>query len=369
MRVLILAPYPYQKAPNQRFRFEQYLDKLQSEGIDYEYHPFWSVDVWEIFYQSGHIMKKTTGLLRGVFRRFALLARVRNFDCVFIHREAMPIGPPIIEYILANVLSKKIIYDFDDAIWIRNYSAANKGIARFSKFHRKVRAICNYSWKISVGNSFLAEFASQFNNQVRIIPTTIDTERHHNRLKEHSEKSKLTIGWTGSHSTLIHLREIEALLSRLQEKTDFELHVICNADPKFRLVKYQYVPWNMESEIEDLMKFDIGIMPLRNTDWERGKCGFKALQYMALGIPVVATAVGANKQIVQHNKSGILIDPEKPEDWIPILDKLLHNISLRKSFGIAGRQIVEDRFSVRANVSNYLALFETANASKKEKLA
>ncbi len=368
MRVLILAPYPPKKAPNQRFRFEQYLDKLKSAGIDYEYHPFWTPDVWAIFYQPGHFLEKTAGLIRGIGRRFSLLAQVNRFDYVFIHREAMPVGPPVIEYLLANALSKKIIYDFDDAIWIRNYSEANKGIARFSKFHRKVHAICKYSWKISVGNSFLADYARQYNNRVGIIPTTIDTEYHHNRLKEHREKEKLTIGWTGSHSTLIHLKEIEQLLTSLQAKTDFELHVICNADPDFKSVKYRYIPWKMETEIEDLLQFDIGIMPLRNTDWEKGKCGFKALQYMALGVPVVATAVGTNKQIIHHNKSGILIDPERPEDWITELEKLLNDVSMRKSFGLYGRAIVEDQFSVRANVSNYLALFETENALKKENL-
>lgn len=369
MRVLILAPYPHGKAPNQRFRFEQYLGKLQSAGIKYEYHPFWSEDVWSIFYQTGHYFKKTAGLFRGALRRLALLSRANRFDYVFIHREAMPVGPPVIEFLLAKLFLKKIIYDFDDAIWIRNYSEANKGIARFSKFHRKVRAICKYSWKISVGNSFLAEYASQYNNRVSVIPTTIDTVNHHDKLKSHREKPPLVIGWTGSHSTLIHLREIEALLAQLQTKTDFTLQVICNADPKFELVKYRYIPWKMESEIEDLLQFDIGIMPLRDTDWEKGKCGFKALQYMALGIPVVASAVGANKQIVEHKKNGILIDPDKSHEWISELEKLLGNVSQRESFGARGRQIVEERFSVTANLPNYLSLFDSAQVSNKKELA
>lgn len=358
MKVLILAPYPSEKAPNQRFRFEQYLPFLEKSGIQFDYKPFWNDEVWDVFYQPGHLRVKLLGLLHGIFRRKLLLFQLNKYDYVFIHREASPVGPPILEFLIARVWKKKIIYDFDDAIWIKNYSDANKGIAKWLKSHQKVGRICRYSHKVSTGNEFLAHFSKKFNPSTTVIPTTIDAEHHHNRLKPVKTEGKLVIGWTGSHSTIAQLLEIEHELAELQSIHDFDFHVICNADPAFTRLQYEYIPWSFSSEIEDLIKFDIGIMPLRNTDWERGKCGFKALQYMALGIPVVASAVGVNCEIISDGKDGYLILPNQPNLWITRLKELLTNSDLRQQLGSAGRQTVVQRYSVESNKEKYLRLFE-----------
>jgi len=356
MKVLILAPYPPHQAPNQRFRFEQYLHILRENHVEYDYHPFWSDRVWRIFYEPGHFILKTRGLVGGIWRRFRLLTTLNQYDYVFVHRECLPIGPPVIEYLIARWYKKKIIYDFDDAIWIQNYSSANKGV-RWLKFHRKVGPICRFSFKVSTGNRFLAEYARHYNPYTEIIPTTIDTNDHHNVIKEIRRTPPLVIGWTGTHSTLIQIRQVENELEQLQQQIDFSLHVICNEDPRFKKLKYEYIPWKQETEITDLLEFDIGIMPLRNTDWERGKCGFKALQYMALGIPVVASAVGANKDILTHELDSFLIDVNQPEDWISSLKKLLTSDSLRQQMGLAGRKTVEDKYSVNSNKEKYIRLF------------
>lgn len=358
MKVLILAPYPTAKAPNQRFRFEQYLPFLEKSGIRFDYRPFWNEEVWDIFYQPGHFRIKFLGLLQGIIRRKLMLVQLHKYEYVIIHREAMPVGPPILEFMIARIWKKKIIYDFDDAIWIKNYSEANKGIARWLKSHQKVGRICHYSYKVTTGNEYLATYAKRFNPNVTVIPTTIDTDSYHNRIKEVQKEGEFVIGWTGTHSTIAQLREIESELAELQKTIDFDLHFICNADPAFTLVNYQYKPWNYSTEIEDLLKFDIGIMPLRNTDWERGKCGFKALQYMALGIPVVASAVGVNCEIITDRKDGYLIPPDHPELWIARLKDLLQNNDLRQQLGTAGRQTVVQRYSVESNKEKYLRLFK-----------
>ncbi len=357
MKILILAPYPKQQSPNQRFRFEQYLSAFDDAGIDYDYRPFWTNDVWKVFYQRGHLRTKTHGLLKGIGQRLALLPNLNKYDYVFIHREGLPVGPPVLELLIAAVWRKKIIYDFDDAIWIRNYSEANKGIARFLKFHRKVKVICRLSHRISTGNDFLANYAQRYNRDVVVIPTTIDTENHHNQLKHTSNAGKLIVGWTGTHSTLAQLREVEVQMRAVQQEIDFELQVICNEDPQFELLQYRYIPWRAETEINDLLQFDIGIMPLKNTDWERGKCGFKALQYMSLGIPVIASLVGANSQIIEHEKSGILIAPENSEAWVLWLKKLLNQPELRERLGKRGRQRVVEHYSVQSNKEKYIRLF------------
>jgi len=358
MRILILAPYPPGKAPNQRFRFEQYLSAFQKEGIAIDYRPFWSNHVWNVFYHKGYFFTKLFGLLAGIARRFILLTKLKSFDYIFVHRECMPVGPPIIEFLISRVLRKKIIYDFDDAIWLPNNSEANRFIARWFKFHRKVKGICRMSYKVSAGNHFLAQYAKQVNSQSEVIPTTIDTDNYHNKFKMHTNKIPLVVGWTGTHSTLIQISQIEEQLGKLQNEIAFELLIICNADPGFTKVNYSYHPWNAETEINDLLRFDIGVMPLRNTDWERGKCGFKALQYMSLGIPCIASDVGANSNIITHNVDGILISPEKPEDWIFHLRDLLQNTTKRKTLGDAGRKTVLDHFSVKSNTNKYLQLFK-----------
>lgn len=356
MRILIIAPYPPRQAPNQRFRFEQYLNILEQNNITYDYHPFWSEKVWKIFYEPGHFALKTRGLFGGIGRRLQLLTRLKTYDYVFVHRECMPIGPPIMEWLITRVFKKKIIYDFDDAIWIRNYSSANR-LARWLKFHKKVGAICGYAYKVVTGNHFLANYARQFNTHVEVIPTTIDTDRHHNRIKPVQNAKPLTIGWTGTHSTLIQIRQIEKQLEKLQKKIPFNLHVICNEDPGFLSLKYKYITWKEDSEIDDLLAFDIGVMPLRNTDWERGKCGFKALQYMALGIPVVASAVGANNDIVTDEHDGLLVSPDQPDQWMVALTRLLNSTELRAKLGAEGRNTVVNRFSVISNQEKYIRLF------------
>jgi len=358
MRILILAPYPPGKAPNQRFRFEQYLGAFQKKGITVDYRPFWSNHVWNVFYLKGYFFTKLFGLIAGIGRRIVLLTKVTSFDFIFVHRECMPIGPPIIEFFISRVLRKKIIYDFDDAIWLPNNSEANRFIARWFKFHRKVKSICRMSYKVSAGNQFLAQYAEQVNSQVEVIPTTIDTNNYHNKIKIHTNKIPLVVGWTGTHSTIIQISQIEEQLGQLQNEIAFELLIICNADPGFTKVKYSYHPWSAETEINDLLRFDIGVMPLRNTDWERGKCGFKALQYMSLGIPCIASDVGANSNIITHNVDGILISPEKPEEWIWHLHDMLQNTTKRKTFGEAGRQTVRNHFSVKSNTIKYLQLFK-----------
>ncbi len=356
MKILILAPYPPKKAPNQRFRFEQYLGIFSQNSIEYDYHPFWSEKVWDIFYQPGNFMLKTKGLITGIVRRFSLLRKLGKYEYIFIHRECMPVGPPVLEYIISRWYSKKIIYDFDDAIWIKNYSDANKFAAGL-KYYQKVGAICRYSYKVSAGNHFLARYAQQYNRFVEVIPTTIDTVSHHNRIKEADDQHPLVIGWTGTHSTLIQIRQIAPQLEQLQQETDFLLHIICDEDPDFRNIRYRFIPWQQATEIDDLLIFDIGIMPLRNTDWERGKCGFKALQYMALGIPVVASAVGANNEILTHEHDSLLVSVDKPDDWVNHLRILLANKSERQRLGAEGRKTVESRYSVNSNKEKYLRLF------------
>lgn len=274
-----------------------------------------------------------------------------RFDYIFLHREALPLGPPIIEWTLTKLLRKKVIYDFDDAIWLENTSSQNR-IAMSLKWHSKVKSICKWSWKISVGNGFLADFARQYNPQVVINPTTIDTHYH---VPASHQNDKITIGWTGTHSTAKYLDLITNALNQLKQSFDFNVLIISNQDPDWDFDEFEFVPWAADNEIETLQRLDIGLMPLEDHIWELGKCGFKALQYMALEIPAVVSAVGVNKEIIEHGRNGFLCSDKT--QWIESLTKLLSSEPLRKEIGKAGRQRVIENYSVSSNADGFLSLF------------
>lgn len=353
MKILILCPYPPQQAPSQRFRFEQYLDFLTEKHILYRQESFLDSSTWKILYQKGHFFQKIKGILKGFLKRFLVLFSVFSYDYVLVHREASPLFFPIFEYIIAVIFRKKIIFDFDDAIWLPNTSENNRGVA-WLKFHQKTRLICSWAYKISAGNDFLCDYARSFNANVVYNPTTVDTENWHNSPKIHENK-KVVIGWTGTHSTMQYLNELLPVFENLEKKYDFELLIISNQKPDFELKSLRFCVWKKETEIADLLQMDIGIMPLQDDAWAKGKCGFKALQYMALGIAAVVSPVGVNAQIVDENENGFLC--ENLEDWENKLTLLLENFELRQQMGFAARQKIVQNYSVVSNRDNFLRLF------------
>jgi glycosyltransferase involved in cell wall biosynthesis len=356
MNLLFLTPYPLHEAPSQRFRFEQYFSLLQLQGHQIRTQSFLSSHTWRLFYSPGHHVKKILALGAGFLRRFRILFSMASYHFVFIHREAAPVGPPVFEWIIAKLLQKKIIYDFDDAIWLTDKTDESP-LERFARWRSKVSLICQWSYKVSCGNQYLADYARQFNNRAVIIPTTIDTKAFFNPSPGFTNKSILTIGWTGSHSTLKYLNAIINVIQHLEEKYN-HLHflVIANQNPNLSLPRFSFLPWKKETEAEDLQQIDIGIMPLPDDAWTRGKCGFKALQYMALGIPCVASPVGVNMEIIQHGQNGFLA--ARDDEWKTYLEMLIENSELRKKIGEAGQRKVEAGYSVSSNTSNFLSLFE-----------
>jgi glycosyltransferase involved in cell wall biosynthesis len=357
LRILFLIPYPSGRAPSQRFRFEQYLDILTAHGHQYRLAPFLSEATWRILYKPGQAVQKALGILQGFGRRVAHLLAAPSYDFVFVHREAAPLGPPVFEWLLAKVLRKRLIYDFDDAIWLANTSEANQIAASF-KWHHKVDSICRWAYKNSCGNSYLAAYARQFNPQVVINPTTIDTVHLHNQVRDQLAPGPLVVGWTGTHSTLKYLLPIVPVLAQLEaEGVAFEFRVISNQPPVFTqpLRSLQFVPWQKATEIPDLLAFHIGLMPLEDDKWAQGKCAFKALQYMALGIPALVSPVGMNTEVVQDGYNGYIC--KDAADWHYYLRQLLTDAAHRRSLGKAARATIEQRYSVNSNTPNFLELF------------
>lgn len=354
-RILFFTPYPAGRAPSQRFRFEQYLGILTAHGHQYREASFLDEATWGILYRPGYAAAKVAGILRGFGRRLGHVWAAWGYDFVFVHREAAPLGPPVFEWLLARVLKKRLIYDFDDAIWLANTSDANQ-LAAGLKWAQKVGQICGWAHKNSCGNAFLAAYARCFNPRTVVNPTTIDTTGLHNQVRDQAAPGRLVIGWTGTHSTLKYLDQVVPVLARLEaEGLDFEFRVISNQPPDLPLQSLVYLPWRKDTEIADLLGFHVGLMPLEDDAWAQGKCAFKALQYMALGVPPLVSPVGMNTEVVQHGQNGFVC--ATPADWEMGLRQLLADPALRQHLGRAARATVEARYSVAANTPNFLALF------------
>lgn len=352
-RILFIVPYPLGIAPSQRFRFEQYFDLLRDAGFRYDVRPFLDHKAMNILYRPGNLLLKVSKVMVGFGKRMADLFWLGSYDVVFIHREAAPIGPPVFEWIITKVLRKKVVFDFDDAIWLPNTSASNPFISFFKRY-RNANNTAQWAWKVSCGNAYLRDHAAQFNTNAIINPTTIDTERHHNRVK-HYAGGKTIIGWTGTHSTIKYLDNVVPMLRRLEQEFDFELLVIADRKPDFELKSLRFVPWSKVTEIDDLLRMDVGIMPLEDDRWAQGKCGFKALQYMALGIPAIVSPVGVNTEIVTHEANGWICATEA--EWEQCLRAILSEPAQLSRLSAAARNTVVGRYSVASNRENFLGLF------------
>lgn len=353
-KIYFIAPYPHNSAPSQRFRFEQYFSFLEQGGYEVQLFPFLDEKSWKTLYSEGRVIQKISGVIYSFIKRFFLLFSLRNADFIFIHREASHLGPPIFEWLIAKVLRRKYIYDFDDAIWLPNYSESN------AKFHRlkaywKVNYCMKWAYQISAGNQFLADYARKFNKNIVLIPTTIDTENYHIGPSEYYPQ-KIVVGWTGSHTTMHYLNTLVPVFEELNTTFEYTIRIISNERPSFDLPNLEFVKWRKETEIEDLKSFSIGIMPLVKDQWSEGKCGFKGLQYMSLGIPTIMSPVGVNTEIINPGINGILATSH--EEWRQALEKLIKNAEARKHLGEKGKDTVLKRYSLLSQKKQYLELFK-----------
>jgi glycosyltransferase involved in cell wall biosynthesis len=254
-----------------------------------------------------------------------------------------------------------IVFDFDDAIFVP-YRSPSNGYLSYLKFPQKTGTICKLATHVMAGNDYLAEYARKFNRNVTVIPTTIDTEKY--KLVEKSENSHvITIGWSGSFSTVQHLDTIREVFRELAKTEKFRLLVIGTPNYRIDEVDVEAIPWKADTEIADLEKIDIGVMPLPDDKWSRGKCGLKALQYMALGIPTICSPVGVNTKIIKDGENGFLASNR--EEWIEKLKRLLHSYELRKKLGLAGRKTVEENYSAKVQAPRVFEIFRSAIKDKK----
>jgi len=357
MKILALVPSLYDTSPGQRFRLEQWEPWLKREGLEVRYEAFESPQLHAMLYGAGRFTPKLRAIARDFGRRLRLTRSLAGVDAVYIFRESAILGPAVVERWIHR-RGIPYVFDFDDAVFVTYISPSN-GCLSLLKCARKARTSCRLASHVMAGNSYLAEYARRYNDAVTIIPTTIDTVKYQPRPGP-ARTAPLTIGWSGSHSTVMHLDLLRGALERLATREKFRLRVIGTGKYSLPGVEGEATPWKSATEVDDLLEFDIGIMPLPDDRWSRGKCGLKALQYMALGIPTVCSPVGVNREIIEDGENGFLADGEA--DWLDKLSRLLHSPALRMRLASAGRATVESRYSAQVQAPRVGGIFSSLRA-------
>jgi glycosyltransferase involved in cell wall biosynthesis len=338
--LLALLPYPAGTTPSQRFRIEQWEPVLAGQGIRMTLVPFANPRLMEILHRPGHRLAKALLGTAALLRRCAAAVRSRQYDVVLIHRAASLAGPALIERLLASTGSR-IVFDFDDAIWLLHTTDANRHLGRL-KSPGKTAALCRLSRAVVVANDGLAEYARRHNPSVTVIPSSVDTDAFRPSPGARAP-GPIRVGWTGSSTSLTYLEMFAPVLREANARLPIELHVHSDREPVLAGLPYVFRPWRPETEPEELGRFDIGIMPMPDDPWARGKSAMKALLCMAMGIPVVAADVGTNRDVIASGINGLLAGT--PQDWLAALDRLVRDAGERLRLGAAGRRTVEQRYS------------------------
>lgn len=354
-RVLALSIRPL-SGPDTRYRLAQYIPRFQEAGLHVELHPLLSEKYVLRTRYSANTWSKVAGLGKALFRRVKDIAALsRTFDAVWIGRELFPLGPAVLEHLLF-VLQPKVILDIDDAIFLpdaANPTFVHRMLRDFGKFERTAAKFS----AIVCGNAFLADYFRRYTSRVHVVPTVVPMDSY--GLIHRSPSPIPRIGWIGTPTNAEHLDLVRGPLQQLAQRHAFAFSVVGLRNPlSWELPGLTHIPWELRHELAYFSNFDIGIMPLEDTPFTRGKCAFKLIQYMAAGIPVVASPVGSNREVVTHGENGFLADTS--EAWKKALEHLLTDPALRTCMGEQGRQRAARRYSLEGHWKRYAAIIKEA---------
>jgi glycosyltransferase involved in cell wall biosynthesis len=321
--------------PSSRYRIYQYIPCLRKAGIEATVTPLFK-EGWfriiDLYPRPVRAAAKGLYALVRFFARIKDILSVGKYDLYVFEHQAFPYIPALLERFVQK-LNPNMLLEFDDAIYL-------------TLLHKKkIPRLVRMSRHVIVGNNFLRDYVLQFNPHVTVIPTVIDTDRYSPK-KAYRRQGKLNIGWVGLAYNLPYVQKLEETLQKLKREIgDFKFTVICSTGLKIDGVDIFFKSWSYDDEIEDIRKLDIGIMPLTDDEWAKGKCGLKVLQFMACGVPVVASPVGVNNEIIKDGVSGFLAATDK--EWLEKLSLLARNEELRRTLGQKGRKTVEDYYSLK----------------------
>ena len=354
-KILFLAHHRLDRSPGQRYRFEQYFDYFRKHNIECDLANIISEEDDRIMYQSKNYFKKALVALNAYKTRYLNLKEIDKYNLVVIYREAIPTRSVFFE----KMISKKnvpIILDFDDAIWIKDVSQVNKNLSWF-KNEKKIEKILPLCAHVTCGNKYLYDYAIKFNNNVSIIPSTVDTAHYIPNKRKNG--NSVRIGWVGSHTTIKHFEKVLNVFKKLKDRYENSIEFIVIGDENYvnSQLDIKVLKWDNSKEVELFNSFDIGVMPLPDNEWTKGKCGMKGLLYMSVGVPAVISAVGMNKEIINHGVDGFLADGEN--QWYEVLSKLIDDSELRIKIGAKGREKVIKKYSKDSAKDLYLNLYKS----------
>ncbi|RLC12255.1 MAG: glycosyltransferase family 1 protein [Deltaproteobacteria bacterium] len=350
MKVFLLSRYGPLGASS-RIRSYQYLPYLKAHGIDVTVSPLLGNDYLRKFY-SGRVNHRNARLAP-YSQRLIKLLKSRRFDLLWIEKELFPWLPSWCEMLIAR-LGIPYIVDYDDAIFHSYDTHSNIFVRKF--LGNKIDTVMRNAALVTAGNEYLMARAEKAGaRRVEYLPTVIDLKRY--SVKDNTKNSVFTIGWIGSPMTVKYLEMIRPVFSEWDKKNNACLVII--GDDSFKLdgINVEYRSWSHESEVSDIQTFDVGIMPLPNNLWEKGKCGYKLIQYMACGKPVIASPVGVNSKIVEHGVNGFLASSKK--EWIESLELLYADPERRYEMGKEGRRKVENNYCVQITAPRLLDLMSS----------
>lgn len=351
-KILIICPYPENEVPAQRLKYEQYFENFRLNRYEINVSPFFEKIFYKSLYSKGNYTSKIIGTIWGYIKRILLILKLPFYDGVYIFLYVTPFNDYLFERIYRK-LNKKIIYDIDDLVFMGKTSKNNSLIASL-RGPEKYFYLMRVADHVITCTPYLDMIVKKYNIKTTDISSTINTEKYH-PIKNYKNDHRLVLGWSGSHSTIPYLAILNNVIQKLAENLDFKLLVIGTSDFTIKGVDVEAIPWSEVNEVRDLRRIDIGLYPLPNEEWVLGKSGLKALQYMALGIPTVATAIGANHRIIINEYNGYLVKSE--EEWINRIMLLMNNPELRKTIGQKARINVEKYYSINANKQVYLDIF------------
>ena len=359
-KILILCPFPQGVAAGQRLKYEQYFQDWRNKGFDITVSSFMDKPMWEIVYTPSHFPSKVTGVVRGHLRRIRDLFRVRHYDLVYVFMWVTPFGTSVFER-LVRAQARKVIYDIEDNVLVKQANAVNP-IASLLGGRSKAPYLIRTSDHVISSSPSLNDKCLETNERrsCTYISSSVDCDRFipvNRYLNDH----KITIGWTGTFTSRPYLDLLRDVFQELKNRCDFRLRVIGNFDYEMPGVDLEVIRWSEAREAEDLQGIDIGVYPLPQDEWVFGKSGLKAIQYMAFGLPTVATNAGTTPRIIQHMENGWLVNSS--DEWINALEALIRDPGLRRRLGEAARRKVVENYSIDAIKSEYSNVLETVSAA------
>lgn len=329
------------------FQYFPFLEKSEMKIIA---RPLFN-DQYLKFLYSGRI--SSLSVVSAYIKRFFVLFSLYRYDKIVIEKELFPYFPAWPEWFM-NKLGINYIVDYDDAIF-HSYDLHPNPIIR-KLLGNKIDQVMKNSKAVIAGNSYLAKRAEKAGSKhIFILPTVIDLNRY--VVKKFIAKPSFVIGWIGTKSTFEkHLLPCKGWMEKAIAMYNVEFHIVGISEGMGIGSGLSYIPWTEETEVSSILNFDIGIMPLQDSVWEKGKCAYKLIQYMACGLPVIASPIGMNKEVVKNDLNGFLVENEK--EWLTAIGKLVENAQLRSDYGLNGRELVERKYCIQVTNEKLLQIIK-----------